>query len=73
MSYRSHSQITKSRGRKCKVCSFESGNRNAKPHEMTCAIPGDRLDEVVAVIKKAAEIDGAVAKYAASDSRRIAV
>ena len=40
---------------------------------MTCAIPGDRLDEVVAVIKKAAEIDRAVAKYAASDSRRIVV
>lgn len=53
-------------------CALSRARTGMQPHEMTCAIPGDRLDEVVAAIEKAAEIDGAVAKYAASDSKRFA-
>jgi hypothetical protein len=38
--------------------------------EMTCAIPGARLAEVVQQIKTTTVIDGTVANYASEDSRR---
>lgn len=67
--------IAKSQGRVAASvgCALSRARTGMQPHEMTCAIPGDRLDTVVAAIERAAEIDGAVARYAASDSRRFAV
>jgi len=41
--------------------------------EMTCAIPGAHLAEVVQQIKTTAVIDGAVANYASEDSRRFEI
>ncbi len=38
--------------------------------EMTCAIPGSRLAEVVQMIKTTAVIDSTVANYASEDSKR---
>jgi hypothetical protein len=38
--------------------------------EMTCAVPGGRLAEVVQQIKTTAAIDGTVANYASEDSQR---
>lgn len=38
--------------------------------EMTCAIPGSRLDEVLARLRATAKADKAVAAYAAADAKR---
>jgi hypothetical protein len=40
------------------------------PDEMTCAIPGARLNNVLERLKPAADADASVAAYAAEDSRR---
>ena len=53
-------------------CALSRARTGMQPYEMTCAIPGGRLAEIVAAIEKAADIDGGVAKYAASDARRFA-
>ncbi len=53
-------------------CALSRARTGMQPHEMTCAIPVRHLAEIVAAIEKAADIDGAVAKYAASDARRFA-
>ncbi|MGH2750223.1 MAG: DUF169 domain-containing protein [Actinomycetota bacterium] len=39
-------------------------------HEMTCAIPARRLDEVLDRLRRAESIDDAVAAYAAGDQQR---
>jgi uncharacterized protein (DUF169 family) len=39
-------------------------------HEMTCAIPGSMLSEVLERLRRADEIDDTVASYAARDKRR---
>jgi hypothetical protein len=39
-------------------------------HEMTCALPGARLEEIVAAIEQAAVVDATVARYAAADAER---
>jgi hypothetical protein len=44
-----------------------------RPDEMTVAIPGARLADVVDAVEKTAAIDTVVAKYAADDARRFAV
>jgi uncharacterized protein (DUF169 family) len=45
--------------------------RTAMPNtEMTCAIPGSRLAEVVQRVKTTGAVDGAVAGYAGEDARR---
>ncbi len=51
-------------------CALSRARTGMQPQEMTCAIPGSRLAEVVSLIEKAVEVDGAVAKYAATDARR---
>jgi len=40
--------------------------------DVTCAIPGPRLAEVVDKVRSTAEVDALVAKYAADDSQRFA-
>lgn len=40
--------------------------------EMTCAVPGGRVAEVVERLRGAADVDGTVARYAADDARRFA-
>jgi len=53
----------------CQLSRVRTGMPNA---ELTCAIPGGRLSEVVALIKKAARADNAVAAYASEDMQRFA-
>ncbi|MGD8311136.1 MAG: DUF169 domain-containing protein [Gammaproteobacteria bacterium] len=54
----------------CMLSRVRTGMPNT---EMTCAIPGSRLAEVVQQIKTTAVIDGTVANYASEDSRRFEV
>ncbi|MGD8874069.1 MAG: DUF169 domain-containing protein [Gammaproteobacteria bacterium] len=51
----------------CMLSRVRTGMPNT---EMTCAIPGARLAEVVQQIKKTTVIDGTVANYASEDTRR---
>jgi len=51
----------------CMLSRVRTGLPNS---EMTCAIPGSRLTEVVQMIKTTAVIDSTVANYASEDSRR---
>jgi uncharacterized protein (DUF169 family) len=51
----------------CMLSRVRTGMPNT---EMTCAIPGVCLAEVVQKIKTTAVIDGTVANYASEDSRR---
>jgi uncharacterized protein (DUF169 family) len=53
-------------------CALSRARTGMRPDEMTVAIPGRRLTEVAAAIDRAAEVDTAVAKYAADDARRFA-
>jgi uncharacterized protein (DUF169 family) len=51
----------------CMLSRVRTGMPNT---EMTCAIPGARLAEVVQQIKTTTVIDGTVANYASADTRR---
>lgn len=51
----------------CMLSRVRTGLPNS---EMTCAIPGSRLAEVVQRIKTTAVIDGTVANYASEDAKR---
>jgi uncharacterized protein (DUF169 family) len=51
-------------------CALSRARTGMPPEEMTCAVPADRLEEVVEAVTRAAEIDTTVAKYAAADARR---
>lgn len=54
----------------CMLSRVRTGMSNT---EMTCAIPGAHLAEVVQQIKTTAVIDGTVANYASEDSRRFEI
>ncbi len=51
-------------------CALSRARTGMRPEEMTCAVPGSRLGEVVAAVEAVAALDGAVAAYAARDARR---
>ncbi len=51
-------------------CALSRVRTGMKPHEMTCAIPGPRLSEVVERLRATVAADSAVATYAAEDKRR---
>lgn len=53
-------------------CALSRARTGMQPHEMTCAIPATQLADVVRRVAVAADVDGAVAKYAADDARRFA-
>jgi len=54
----------------CMLSRVRTGMPNT---EMTCAIPGARLAEVVQQIKTTTVIDGTVANYASEDTRRFEI
>jgi uncharacterized protein (DUF169 family) len=54
----------------CMLSRVRTGMPNT---EMTCAIPGSRLAEVVQQIKTTTVIDGTVANYASEDTRRFEI
>jgi uncharacterized protein (DUF169 family) len=51
----------------CQLSRVRTGMPNA---EMTCAIPANKLIEVISRLQSTARADNAVARYAAADSRR---
>jgi uncharacterized protein (DUF169 family) len=54
-------------------CALSRARTGMHPDEMTVAIPGARLADVVDAVERTAAIDTVVAKYAAEDARRFAV
>jgi len=53
-------------------CALSRARTGMGAHEMTCALPGPRLEEMVEAIESAASVDTTVARYAASDAQRFA-
>jgi len=53
-------------------CALSRARTGMGAHEMTCALPGSRLEEIVGAIESAASIDTTVARYAATDAQRFA-
>ncbi len=51
----------------CQLSRVRTGMSNS---EMTCAIPAQRLSEVIAQLERTAQADHTVAQYAAEDARR---
>jgi uncharacterized protein (DUF169 family) len=60
-----HSQMAVSSG-----CALSRARTGMPASEMTCAIPGPQLPAVLDALRKTAEIDTTVARYAAGDGRR---
>ena len=54
-------------------CALSRARTAMGAQEMTCALPGSRLDELVNAIESAAAVDTTVARYAAADAQRFAV
>jgi uncharacterized protein (DUF169 family) len=51
-------------------CALSRARTGMGAHEMTCALPGSRLAQIVASIETASAIDTTVARYAAVDAQR---
>lgn len=51
-------------------CALSRARTGMRPDEMTFAMPGDKLAEVVDAVERTAAVDSVVAKYAAEDARR---
>jgi uncharacterized protein (DUF169 family) len=51
-------------------CALSRVRTGMPPTEMTCALPAAQLPDIVESIKRNAEADNAVARYAADDARR---
>jgi uncharacterized protein (DUF169 family) len=53
-------------------CALSRARTGMGAHEMTCALPGSRLEQIVTAIESAAAVDTTVARYAAADAQRFA-
>jgi uncharacterized protein (DUF169 family) len=53
-------------------CALSRARTGMGAHEMTCAIPGPRLEEILLAIESASSIAATVARYAAVDAQRFA-
>jgi uncharacterized protein (DUF169 family) len=53
-------------------CALSRARTGMGAHEMTCALPGTRLEEILKAIESASSIDTTVARYAAADGQRFA-
>jgi hypothetical protein len=53
-------------------CALSRVRTGMKPEEMTCALPADKLADIVVQIENAVSIVNRVAKYAAHDAKRFA-
>jgi uncharacterized protein (DUF169 family) len=53
-------------------CALSRARTGMGAQEMTCALPGARLEELVKAIEQAAAVDTTVAGYAGADARRFA-
>jgi uncharacterized protein (DUF169 family) len=54
-------------------CALSRARTGMGAHEMTCALPGSRLEEIIDAIERAASVDTTVARYAATDAARFVV
>jgi uncharacterized protein (DUF169 family) len=54
-------------------CALSRARTGMSAHEMTCALPGPRLEEIVSLVEAAASVDATVARYATADAQRFAV
>jgi uncharacterized protein (DUF169 family) len=54
-------------------CALSRARTGMGAHEMTCALPGPRLVEIVSAIEAAASVDATVARYAGADAVRFAM
>ena len=54
-------------------CALSRARTGMGAQEMTCALPGARLEELIAAIEAAASVDTTVARYAANDAQRFEV
>ena len=54
-------------------CALSRARTGMGAQEMTCALPGSRLEEIVTAVESAAAVDATVARYAAADAQRFAV
>jgi uncharacterized protein (DUF169 family) len=54
-------------------CALSRARTGMGAPEMTCALPGPRLEEIVTAIESAASVDATVARYAGADAQRFAV
>jgi uncharacterized protein (DUF169 family) len=53
-------------------CALSRARTGIRADEMTCALPGSRLEAIVGAIEQAASVDATVARYAAADAQRFA-
>ena len=53
-------------------CALSRARTGMRADEMTCALPGSRLEAIVSAIESAALIDASVARYAGADAERFA-
>lgn len=53
-------------------CALSRARTGIGAHELTCALPGSRVAEIVLDLERAADIDSTVARYAAVDAKRFA-
>jgi uncharacterized protein (DUF169 family) len=53
-------------------CALSRARSGMGAHEMTCALPGARLGEIVTAVESAAMVGTTVARYAATDTQRFA-
>ena len=54
-------------------CALSRARTGMGAHEMTCALPGASLEEVISAIESGASVDTTVARYAAIDAQRFEV
>jgi uncharacterized protein (DUF169 family) len=62
-----HGQVAASSG-----CALSRARTGMPASEMTCAIPGSQLEQVVSSLRETADVDTTVAQYASDDGRRFA-
>jgi uncharacterized protein (DUF169 family) len=53
-------------------CALSRARTGMGATEMTCALPGPRIEKIVAAIEGAASVDATVARYAGTDAERFA-
>jgi uncharacterized protein (DUF169 family) len=54
-------------------CALSRARTGMGAHEMTCALPGSRLEEFLDALDRAADVDATVARHAAADAQRFTV
>ena len=53
-------------------CALSRSRTGMRPEEMTCVVPGSRLEEVAAKLEATVGLDRAMASYASADAKRFA-